>query len=288
MGRIVERGGRDKDALRRPLVQLTRCEKNLLRQVGEPAAARYRPGYDLLAEACRTLKGLSLKLIHALDADERPPADIGRDGARSRKLFTRGTARLEASLRANRPLPMARGSREESKVEPQLSRFVSKFVLRKPAGIEVRCWSKDEWLFVTKEWGTYIGTGDIQGFVHNTRLRTSIAPRVCKQLAGLIYHDERPTTGEPMLRKAEAVAILSHEAEHIRNRLRADEATTECHGMQRMRRLARIMGTSQEYADLLAERFWEDLYEYNLKEYKTSDCRSEGSLDLRPGNDVWP
>jgi hypothetical protein len=289
VGRIVDRGGRDKAALRRPLVQLTRCEKNLLRQVGEPVAARYRPGYDLLAEACRTLKGLSLELIHALDADESPPsADIERDGARSRKLFTRGTARLEASLRANRPLPMARGSREESKVEPRLSRVVSKFVLRKPAGIEVRCWSKDEWLFVTKEWGTYIGTGDIQGFVHNARLRTSIAPRVCKQLAGLIYHDERPTSGEPMLRKAEAVAILSHEAEHIRNRLRADEATTECQGMQRMRRLARMIGTSQEYADLLAERYWEDLYEYNLKEYKTPDCRNEGSLDLRPGNDVWP
>ena len=91
-----------------------------------------------------------------------------------------------------------------------------------------------------------------------------------------------------MFRKAEAVAILAHEGEHIRNRLRADEATTECHGMQRMRRLARMMGASQEYADLLAERYWEDLYELNLKEYKTSVCRNEGTLDLRPGNDLWP
>ena len=58
MSRIVQRGGRDKDALRRPLVQLTRCQKNLLRQVG---GARRPPGigraYDLLAEACRTLTG---------------------------------------------------------------------------------------------------------------------------------------------------------------------------------------------------------------------------------------
>jgi len=287
VGRVVQAGARDKEALRKPLLELTRCEKNLLRVVGEPAATRYRPGYDLLAEACRTLKGLSLELLQAIDADE-PPPDVRRDGARSRKLFTRGTARLEASLRANRPLPMVRGSREESKVEPQLSRFVSKFVLKKPAGIEVRCWSKDEWLFVTKEWGTYIGTGDFLGFVHNTRLLTSVAPRICKQLAGLMYRRERPTTGEGMLRKAEAVAILAHEAEHIRNRLKADEATTECQGMQRMRRLARIMGASQDYADLLAERYWEDLYEYNLKEYKTSDCRNEGTLDLRPGSDVWP
>jgi hypothetical protein len=288
VGRVVKAGSRDKEALRKPLLQLSRCEKNLLRVVREPAAARYRPGYDLLAEACRTLKGLSLELIHALDAGEALPADTRHDGDRARRLFTRGTARLEASMRANRPLPKVRGSREESKVEPQLSRFLSKFVLRKPSGIEVRCWSKDEWLFVTKEWGTYIGTGDFLGFVHNTRMRTSVAPRICKQLAGLIYRRERPTTGEAMLRKAEAVAILAHEGEHIRNRLRADEATTECHGMQRMRRLARMIGASQEYADLLAERYWEDLYELNLKEYKTPACRDEGTLDLRPGNDLWP
>jgi hypothetical protein len=289
VGRTVRRGGRDEKALRRPLVQLSRCEKNLIRQVGEPAASRYRPGYVLLAEACRTLKGISLQMIHALESGDPPPTrEIRRDGARSRTLFTRGTARLEASLRANRPLPVTRGSREESKVEPQLSRFVSQFVLGKPRGIEVRCWSKDEWPFVTKEWGTYIGIGDIQGFVHNARPRTSIAPRICKQLAELVYRDERPTEGEPMWRKAEAVQLLAHEAEHIRNELRASEAVTECHAMQRMRRLASLMGASRDYADLLAERFWADLYELNLKEYKTAACRDGGSLDLRPGSDVWP
>jgi hypothetical protein len=289
VSRTVRRGGRNKAALRRPLVQLSRCEKNLLRQVGEPAASRYRPGYELLAEACRTLKGVSLKMIHALEADEPPPMKaITRDGMRSRKLFTRGTARLEASMRANRPLPMARGSREESKIEPQLSRFVSRFVVHKPRGIEVRCWSKDEWRFVTKEWAAYIGSTDILGFVHSRRPRTSVAPRICKQLAGLMYHEERPTEGESMWRKAEAVAVLAHEAEHIRNGLRASEAVTECHGMQRMRRLARLMGASKDYADLLAERFWGDLYQFNLEHYKTADCRDGGSLDLRPGSDVWP
>ena len=289
MSRVVQRGGRGKQALRRPLVQLTRCEKNLLRQVGKPAASRYRPGYDLLAEACRTLKGLSLKMIHALDANEPPPTkEIRRDSARSRTLFTRGTNRLEASMRANRPLPMARGNREESKIEPQLSRFVSRFVVHKPRGIEVRCWSKDEWRFVTKEWATYIGSGDILGFVHSTRPRTSVAPRICKQLAGLMYHDERPTEGEQMWRKAEAVAVLSHEAEHMRNGLRASEAVTECQGMQRMRRLARLMGSSKDYADLLAERYWGDLYRFNLGNYKTADCHDGGTLDLRPGTDVWP
>lgn len=289
VGRIVQRGGRDKNALRRPLVQLSRCEKNLLRQVGEPAASRYRPGYERLTEACRTLKRISLQIIHAVDADETPPnKQIDRESARSRRLFTRGTARLEGSMRANRPLPATRGSREESKIEPQLSRFVSRFVLHKPSGIEVRCWSKDEWRFVTKEWAAYIGTGDILGFVHSRRLRTSVGPRICKQLAELVYHDERPTEGESMLRKSEAVAVLAHEAEHMRNGLRANEAVTECQGMQRMRRLARLMGTSKDYADLLAERYWGDLYRFNLESYKTSDCHDGGTLDLRPGSDLWP
>ena len=286
---IVQRGGRDKEALRRPLVQLSRCEKNLLRQVGEPAASRYRPGYDLLTDACQALKHISLQIIHAVEADEPPPSkQISREGARSRALFKRGTSRLEGSMRANRPLPAARGSREESKIEPQLSRFVSRFVLHKSGGIEVRCWSKDEWRFVTKEWAAYIGTGDLLGFVHQKRPRASVAPRICKQLAGLVYHDERPTDGEPMLRKADAVAVLAHEAEHIRNGLRANEAVTECQGMQRMRRLARLMGASKDYAGLLAERYWDDLYQYNLEQYKTSDCHDGGTLDLRPGSHVWP
>ena len=84
-----------------------------------------------------------------------------------------------------------------------------------------------------------------------------------------------------MWRKAEAVAVLAHEAEHLRNGLRASEAVTECQGMQRMRRLARLMGASQDYADLLAERYWGDLYQYNLKKYKTlRTAATSGTLDL--------
>ena len=107
VSRAVQRGGRGQKALREPLVQLSRCEKNLIRQVGVPAASRYRPGYDLLTEACQTLKGISLQLIQALATDDPPPKGISKDGKRSRILFRRGTSRLEASMRANRSLPLA-------------------------------------------------------------------------------------------------------------------------------------------------------------------------------------
>src|SRR5438477_13100285 len=145
-------------------------------------------------------------MIHSLDTMSRAPvAKMRSEGARADKSFRRGSSTLEDSLRANRPLRVSRGSLEESKVEPRLSGTVSRFVLHRPAGIEVRCWSKHEWKFVRKEWGAYVGHGDLLGFVHDARLRISLAPRICKQLARLVYRGERPTSGIPLYRASEAV-----------------------------------------------------------------------------------
>lgn len=286
--RGVDRGTSSAAQVRRLLVKLTRCEKNLLRQVREPHASRYRSGYELLSDGCRTLKALSLKLIRAIDGRTKVPLPvITRESLESRRLFKRGNSALESSLRANRPLHVARGSLDESKIEPRLSAAASRFVVHRAGGIEVRCWSKREWRFVRKEWGAYVDVGDLLGFVHSLRPRTSIAPRICKQLARLAYRGERPTVGLPLYRASEAVAVLAHESEHIRN-IAGDEATTECHGMQRMRRLALLLGTSQSYADLLARTFWTELYRFNLPNYKSAECRDGGALDLHPASNVWP
>ena len=288
LGEGIDSGRRSPQELRRPLVELTHCERNLIRHVREPDASRYRPGYDLLEEGCRSLKRAAFRMIRALDKRTRVPlAAVRRDSRQSSRLFKRGSTTLEGALRANRPLRIIRGSLAESKIEPELSDSVSEFALRTPAGVEVRCWSTREWRFVRKEWGTYLGTGDLLGFVHGLRLRTSVAPRICKQLARFVYRRERPGDGLPLLRMAEAVAVLSHESEHIRNR-GGDEATTECHGMQHMRRLARIMGASKTYADLLAGKYWTELYEFNLPEYRTEACHDGGPLDLHPDSDLWP
>ncbi len=212
---------------------------------------------------------------------------IRRESLESRQLFRRGNTTLESSLRANRRLRVARGSLDESKIEPRFSAAVSRFVLHRPAGIEVRCWSKREWKFVRKEWGAYVDAGDLLGFVHSLRPRTSIAPRICKQLARLVYRGESPTSGLPLHRASEALLVLSHESEHIRN-IDGDEAATECHGMQRMRRLAQLLGTSRSYADVLARTFWNNLYRFNPPRYKSAECRDGGALDLHPDSAVWP
>jgi hypothetical protein len=289
IGREVERGAQSPLVLRTALVKLARCEKNLLRQVREPAASGYRPGYELLAEACRSLKAASLLLVHSIDAKSKiPAAKLRSDNERSATLFRKGTATLEGSLRANRPLRVSRGTRAESKIEPSLSRFASRFVVHKPAGLEVRCWSIREWKFVKKEWGVYIGTGDLEGFVDHHRPRANVAPLVCRQLAKFVYRKERPGAGIPLLKMAYSVGVLSHESEHIRNGLRASEAVTECHSMQHMQRLARIMGASKDYADLLARSYWTQIYPLNLPEYRTTACRDGGALDLHPGSNSWP
>ena len=48
------------------------------------------------------------------------------------------------------------------------------------------------------------------------------------------------------------------------------------------------MGASQDYADLLAERYAGDLYQYNVGPYKSAACHDGGPLDLHPDSDVWP
>jgi hypothetical protein len=289
MGRDVQNKSRARRALRRPLRELARCEQRLLGHVGEPRAARYRSGYDLLLKGCQSVKRMALGLSRSIEEREPiPVAMVRRESDRSTRFFRRGSSNLERTLRANRPLPVTSGSRAESKIEPRLSRFASRLVVRKPTGIEVRCWSTREWPFVRKEWGAYIGRGDLLGFVHSLRPRTSVAPVVCRPLARFIYRRERPTAGLPLFRTAEAVGILAHEAEHIRNNLRRSEATTECHAMQHMRQLARIMGASKSYADLLAATYWTDLYPLNPPEYRTTACRDGGPLDLRPASGIWP
>ncbi len=288
IGRAVDKGRKRRRELRAPLRDLAGCERRLLRQVGEPAAARYRAGYDLLMLGCQSVKTISLQIIRSIDErEEIPMADIQEESEKSTAYFKRGSAKLEASLRANRELSVDSGGRDESKIEPRLSGFASELVLRKAAGIEVRCWSEQEWTFVLKEWGVYIGRADLLGFVHGRLPRTSLAPSVCRQLADLVYRGERPTEGLAFLETADSIGILAHEAEHIRN-VRGDEATTECHGMQNLRRLARIMGASESYADRLAGAYWRDIYPRNLPEYKTEACHDGGPLDLRRGTDVWP
>jgi hypothetical protein len=58
--------------------------------------------------------------------------------------------------------------------------------------------------------------------------------------------------------------------------------------MQRMARLARMLGTSRSYGERLAATFWSKLYEFNLPAYRSTECRDGGALDVRRANQAWP
>ena len=78
--------------------------------------AKNTPGYELLAQSCRSLKKVAFLMIHSLDTMSRAPvAKMRSEGARADKSFRRGSSTLEDSLRANRPLRVSRGSLEENR-----------------------------------------------------------------------------------------------------------------------------------------------------------------------------
>lgn len=68
----------------------------------------------------------------------------------------------------------------------------------------------------------------------------------------------------------------------------ADEAQVECHGAQNVRRLARALGASPAYASGLAAVYWNRVYPYESKEYRTRECRNDGLYDMRPETNVFP
>jgi hypothetical protein len=276
--------------LRRAWAKIAGCEEEFHRRVGQPDASRYRPGYDLVIKGCRSRARVAHKAIEAID-NKKALAEryVVRENARGDAFFEQARNNIEGALRANRPLPVVRGSRNESRIEPRLSRAASELLWRQPNGVEVRCWSVREWAFVEKEWAAYVDSGDLLGFVHTNVQRLSIAPDACALLARLVYRKDRPAEGVPLLKMAFSVGLLAHEAEHIVDYYDEEtEATIECWAMQRIRWLARIMGASGSYGDLLARSYWARIYPLNSSKYHTRGCRDGTRLDKHPGTAVWP
>lgn len=111
-----------------------------------------------------------------------------------------------------------------------------------------------------------------------------LTPERCLDLYRLAFKDEVRSN-----RTARAVAVLAHEAWHLRGV--ADEATTECYALQTGVDLGRRLGLSAETAQRLMRQ---QLAENALRgranaEYRvTADCRDGGRLDLDPNSSRFP
>jgi hypothetical protein len=111
-----------------------------------------------------------------------------------------------------------------------------------------------------------------------------LTPERCLDLYRLAFEGQvRPN------RTARAVAVLAHEAWHLRGV--SDEGTTECYALQSGVDLGRRLGLSADRAERLMER---QLTENaargrgSLEYLVPPDCRDGGRLDLNPSSSRFP
>ena len=83
-----------------------------------------------------------------------------------------------------------------------------------------------------------------------------------------------------------ALQTLAHEAWHLAGT--RDEAITECYAVQTTALVAERLGASPPIAHRAAGAVLLQIYPQMPAEYRSSDCRDGGPLDLRPGTPVWP
>ena len=150
----------------------------------------------------------------------------------------------------------------------------------------MRCWTRRDWRLVKKELRAYTGSRDFEGFAY-PETQISLSPRVCAALAELLYTGSRPSSGRDAFWASASVGVLSHEAQHLLDPA-GSEAETECHGMQNIRTVGRMLRLDGSYADFLADAYWTYIYKYHTREYRTPACHDGGPLDAQPSSSVWP
>jgi hypothetical protein len=166
------------------------------------------------------------------------------------------------------------GLDDEAKVEAtaRFSAEASRIVGRP---VEIRC---DESRRIVGAVQHSDGVAEVGGSV------AYLTPDRCHDLYRLAFED-----GGPFSQTARAVAVLAHEAWHLRGE--RDEGRTECFALQSGVDLARRLGASEETARRMMRQ---QLAENALRargsvEYLVPpDCRDDGELDLDPASSRFP
>jgi hypothetical protein len=273
----------DLQPLRDVLLPYRECAQGLDESVGgAPEHPQLRRAYELLEKACAEDRRFALRLVGTLLPNQTEPAY--EVAPTSEPLFLRADELIEDGLRVNRPLPVRGAETGESRIDPRLSEAAKDLTLQ---DIHVRCWSTEDWPATVKEWNTYAeDTSDPAGFVTGAT-EIHIDPSHCATLAKFLYADWRPGESEDVEDVADAVELVAHEIEHLFETY-PGEAETECHAIQSIRKLARLLGASPSYASRLARVYWTELYPREEEEYISPQCRNGGIYDERPDTDVFP
>ncbi len=90
----------------------------------------------------------------------------------------------------------------------------------------------------------------------------------------------------PDLDQVVAVHVLAHEAAHLAGE--RSEAVAECLSVQSTEATALLLGAPPDAARALAVRYAAEVYPRMPDDYRTTDCRDGGPLDLHPESGRWP
>jgi hypothetical protein len=187
-----------------------------------------------------------------------------------------------------RSLPANAGIADESHVNVTLGRIASRIAEQ---NVEVRCWSADDWRRVHHEYTTAFTTVDywVTGLADHDLNVIHLEGSLCPSLVRFFESAYTPARTLDRADLAEALAVLAHEVEHIRDiHFANSEAVIECYAMQRVRDLVRGEGRSAAFAADIAAYAWDVSYRGRDPTYYTKDCRNDGPLDRHRTSDVWP
>jgi hypothetical protein len=126
-----------------------------------------------------------------------------------------------------------------------------------------------------------------------------LAPSICTDLLGFTHglvasdwscveQDAPSLCSTTVDHEILALHTLAHETWHVRGI--SDEAAADCYALQSVSTVARTLGTDPVDAQALSTYYAAhfDAIRRPPPNYRSSDCRDGGSLDLHPGSGVWP
>jgi hypothetical protein len=278
--------------IRTAMRNIDRCYRDFAAMVGYPPSTRLDGTRDAAANLCAHFDNgvdAARDLLAGRGGQEQVLA-LTWEGEWTRAAEY--VALIEEELSVYQPggakkLSRLAGKASTSRIEPEFSRVASALAGKL---IEVRCWSDPEWSALLEEVATFTGDDDVGpdtlGFAQLGGHLVQLAADVCDGLVALRYERERPTGGSAQEAIAIGVAVLAHEAQHARGI--ANEATTECYGIQTIAGTARRLGASRAYARSLARSYWSNIYVRHSDEYRSDRCRDGGTLDRRKKSTIWP
>jgi hypothetical protein len=175
-----------------------------------------------------------------------------------------------------------------SRSDALLGRVVSALAQRSAL---VQCWSHADWRTRVAEfarhWPRQPRLGPWAAYTsYRPVLAVNVSPEVCIELTRLARAPGPVRLAGSPVALAKSLEVIAHESAHVAGFL--NEAAAECYGMQSIRNAAVELGRTARDGHYLAELYWKRWYRWNRPEYRSSECRNGGALDLRPQSADWP